>query len=111
MRKISFREALKILVNGGHVVVKSKAYQDDGLLIQMVDDKGNLKASDGITYKINELSDDNDIFYEVNEDCIYLDVKVTYKNYQKINKYIILPEDKQKNVTIIISDLKINDDK
>lgn len=105
MKEISFREALRKLINGEYVMVKNSK---ENLLIKMINDKADLRCSrinekdENIVYKLNDFGCEGDHFYEVKDDCIYLEVKAKYKEKETIEKYVILPDLKKNEEEIVI---------
>lgn len=102
LKEVKYREALRILVNGGVVMVRNSEEQEQDLFIKMTGEEGELNSSDGVNYYVYDFGDENDHYYDVSDKC--LSVTVKYGGFEK--NYIMIPNPNLNNekITINIAD-------
>lgn len=107
MREISFKEALKRLINGEYIMVKNGSEED--MLIKMINDKAELRGStkngESILFQLNDFGCECDHYYEVKDDCVYLEIKAKYKGKETIEKYVFLPGKSEEKIIVKMQDL------
>lgn len=99
LKEVKFREALKILVDGGIIMVRNTEEQEQDIFIKMIGEDGALSSSDGVNYQIGDFGDENDHYYDVSDKC--LSVTVKYGGFAK--NHIIVPNPNLNNEKIMIN--------
>lgn len=85
LKEISFRKALKILVDGGVVLVRNPEQQEKDLCIKMDGENGVVSSSDGCYYNINDFGNKDDHYYDVGNKYL----NITIKSGECIKRYIV----------------------
>lgn len=102
LKEISFRKALKILVDGGVVLVRNPEQQEKDLCIKMDGENGAVSSSDGCYYCINDFGCKNDHYYDVSSNAL----TVAIKSGEYTKNYIVVPnlEKDSEKLTIDLKD-------
>lgn len=85
LKEVNFREALKILINDGVVMVRNPEMQDGDLYLKMTGEDGALSSSDGCYYNINDFGNKDDHYYDVGNKYL----NITIKSGECIKRYIV----------------------
>ena len=101
LKEISFRKALKILVDGGVVLVRNPEQQEKDLCIKMDGENGVVSSSDGCYYCISDFGCKDDHYYDVSNNVL----NVTIKYNECTKNYIVVPNlENNEKLTIDLKD-------